>query len=501
MILIGVATSVLAVVCVGLLVARRVAGDSANFLVAGRSLALPFAAAALMGQAVDTNATLGNTDLAAEFGFWAGASLPLGLALCLVLTGVFFAKPMNRMGLTTLPDFYRHRFGRSVEVAAAVLMIVAFAILVAGNLVAGGFLFEYFLGTSYTTGVLLIVGVVLAYTVAGGMLSDAYTAIIQMAITLLGAVALLAWVVAAHGLTIPAGMGPFDLGQLTDPAEGATINWATLVALGVGDIVAIDFMQRIFSARSPETARRACFLGATGTVLIGVPFALVALSSTTIVGTAGTGPALFVLLDDFAPVGLTVLVLAGIVGASMSTANGAILGTAAVAVRNIGGVRRVHLRGATDPLLRATRWAMLPVVVLAVLLALRVPQTGILLTLAFDLLLACMIVPFVLGMFWRRGTAAAALAAVVVGLVVRLTLFALTPTVYGADNTMLYLPNGLVGADFDGWPTFLAFGASLATYVAVALATPPAGVRGVDLRAEPEERTVTEPEERAAAVR
>ncbi len=36
-----------------------------------------------MGAAVDTNATLGNTDLAFEFGFWAGACLPLGLALCL----------------------------------------------------------------------------------------------------------------------------------------------------------------------------------------------------------------------------------------------------------------------------------------------------------------------------------------------------------------------------------------------------------------------------------
>ena len=53
------------------------------------------------------------------------------------------------------------------------------------------------------------------------------------------------------------------------------VNWATLIALGVGDIVAIDFMQRIFSARTPEVARRACYFGAAGTVLVGVPFALV----------------------------------------------------------------------------------------------------------------------------------------------------------------------------------------------------------------------------------
>ncbi len=482
MIVLGVAISVLVVVLVGLAVARRVGGDSLNFLVAGRALPLPLVGAALMGQAVDTNATVGNTDLASAFGFWAGAALPLGLGLCLLITGLFFAAPMNRMGLTTLPDYYRLRFGRGVEVSASVLMLLAFAILVAGNLVAGGYLFEYFLGTPYWLGVVLLVAVVLVYTVAGGMFSDAYTAIIQMAIVLVGAVALLIWMAVVYGLTSPEGMGPFDLGQLSDPSQGAAINWATLIALGIGDIVAIDFMQRIFSAGSPRIARRACFVGAAGAAAVGIPFALVALASASALPEQIDGPVLFVLLNDYAPVALTVLVLAGIVGASMSTANGAILGTAAVAVRNIGGVRRVHLAGKSDPLLRATRWAMLPVVVVAVLFALKVPQTGILLTLAFDLLLACLLVPFVLGLVWRRGNAAAAAAAIGVGLLVRLVLFAMTPTIYGVDNTILYVTNGVFDATFDGWPTFIAFGSSLLAYLIVALLTPPSPLRGLDIQ-------------------
>ncbi len=142
MILLGVTATVLLVVGIGLAVSRRVAGDSTDYLVAGRGLSVTLTGAALMGSAVDSNATLGNTDLAASFGFWAGAALPLGLALCLLLTGVFVAKPMNRMGLITLPDFYRRTYGRGVEVAAALLMIFAFCLLLAGNLVAGGFLLE-----------------------------------------------------------------------------------------------------------------------------------------------------------------------------------------------------------------------------------------------------------------------------------------------------------------------------------------------------------------------
>ena len=41
-------------------------------------------------------------------------------------------------------------------------------------------------------------------------------------------------------------------------------------------------MQRIFAADSPEMAQRACFAGSVGTLVVGVPFALGALSSGAI---------------------------------------------------------------------------------------------------------------------------------------------------------------------------------------------------------------------------
>src|SRR5262249_25864627 len=154
-----------------------------------------------------------------------------------------------------------------------------------------------------------------------------------------------------------------------------------------GDIVAIDFMQRIFAARSPQIARRACFVGAFGVLAVGIPFSLVALSSRAILGDqAGSGPVLFTLLGEYAPVGLTVLVLSGIVAASCSTGNGVILGASAVAARNVLEVQsRLDALG-RDTLLRATRITLIPVVAIAVFFALRVPQTGILLTLAFDVM-------------------------------------------------------------------------------------------------------------------
>lgn len=483
MIITGVALSVVVVVAIGMIVARSVRGEPTSFLVAGRGMALPLVAAGLMGQAVDTNATVGNTDLASAGGFWAGYTLPLGLAICLVLTGTFLAPRMNRAMLFTLPDAFGRRYGRPVEAGASGLMVLAFTILVAGNLVAGGFLFEQFLSVPYWVGVVLIVGVVTLYTAAGGMLSDAYTALVQVVIVLVAAVALLAWLVTGPGVSVPDGTGPFALGQLSDPGQGAVLNWATLAALGIGDIVAIDFMQRVFTARSPGTARRACYTAAAGAALVGIPYSLLALSSPDLLGgVTPDGPVLFAVLETVAPVWLTVLVLAGIVAASMSTANGAILGSAAVLVRNVAGrhtegdadegagaleARIAERGGSTDPLVRAVRWAMAPVVAGAVVLALAVPETGVLLTLAFDVLLASLVVPFLLGVFWGRSTASAAMAAMVAGFATRLVLFVLTPTFYGADNTLLHVPNSLVGPGFDGWPTIISPLVSLVVFLGV----------------------------------
>lgn len=471
MVIFGVSLSVILIVAVGISIAKKIDGDSANFLVAGRRLGVPLVGVSLVGAAVDANATVGNTDLTSQFGFWSGASLAIGLAICLVLTGLFLAKPMNAMQLFTLADFFRLRFGRVSEVIASIIMIVSFVVLLAGNLVACGFLMERFAGVPYTAGIFIALGLVFAYTVAGGLFSDAYTAAIQVGITVVASISLLVWVAMTYGIVIPEGMGPFAFGQLSDPSQGAAINWATLLALGIGDIVAIDFMQRVFGAKSPAVAQKACFSAAAVTATVGVIFALVSLSATSAGFSTADGPILYSLLGDAAPPFIAIMVLSGIVAASFSTASGAMLATSAIGVRNIAAVRRKRQQ-AYDPLLRWTRIVMIPISLLAAGLAIQVSQTGILLTLAFDIMLVCLAGPFVTSIFWKRPGSVALLSAASVGFVLRMVLLALTPTLYGVDNDILYFPNPWVTADFDGWATLIAFAVSYVVFVAVAFISP-----------------------------
>lgn len=475
----GIILFLLGTLGIGIWASQQIKGDSVNFLVAGRGLALPLAAATLMAQSVDSNATLGNTDLAAEFGFWAGASLPLGLALCLLMTGLFYAKPLNRMGLITLPDFYRVKYGRTTEFVSAVVMVLSFSFLLAGNLVAGGFLFETFLGLSYFGGVTLLAALVLVYTVSGGLFAVAYTDAIQVAIAALGSFALIGFIAVSFGITVPAGMGPLDLAQLTDPSMGAAINWATLLALGLGDIVAIDFMARVFAADSPETAQRACLVGCAGTVLIGVPFSMVALSAGSILdqvgATASDGPILFALLNDVVPPIISLLVIIAIMSASLSTADGAILGTSSVIAHNVIGIRHAHNDASPaqggDRLLLITRVMAVFITLMGVFFAVRVPQTGVLLLLAFDLGFAGLVVPLTGGLFWPKSTKEGALACIIIGSLTRLLFFVLMPTMFGADNTLLYVSNPVFGPAFDGFPTLISPIIGLVIFVVVSWLT------------------------------
>ena len=90
---------------------------------------------------------------------------------------------------------------------------------------------------------------------------------------------------------------------------------------------------------------------------------------------------------------------------------------------------------------------------LAVLFAYVRPEPGILLILAFDIVLAGCFVPLALGLFWKKANLPAAVGAIAVGTVTRISLhFALPASLQGLD-------------------TLLAPVASLATFILIALAT------------------------------
>ena len=107
-------------------------------------------------------------------------AIPIGLGVCLILTGAFYGKKLNRMSMLTLPDFYYRRFGNAAEGISGILMMISFIVLVAGNFAASGFILSTVLGIDFLWAMLIAAIIVLIYTYAGGLFSSAYTDIFQI---------------------------------------------------------------------------------------------------------------------------------------------------------------------------------------------------------------------------------------------------------------------------------------------------------------------------------
>ena len=72
----------------------------------------------------------------------------------------------------TIPDFFENRFNdnsRVLRLVSAIVIIIFFTLYTSSGLVAGGTLFENAFGMDYHYGLLLTAGVVVAYTLIGGL--------------------------------------------------------------------------------------------------------------------------------------------------------------------------------------------------------------------------------------------------------------------------------------------------------------------------------------------
>ena len=139
--------------------------------------------------------------------------------------------------------------------------------------------------------------------------------------------------------------------------------------------------------------------------------------------------------------------MVGVIGAGLSTADGGMLATASVwgrniIQRNILQIWRKHYtaedRAILDRrLLRITRLMAIPILGLGILIGYLKPEPGIMLVLAFDVVFAGCLVPLALGVFWKKANAYGALAAVIVGSVLRLVLYFTIPPALAGLDTMI----------------------------------------------------------------
>src|SRR5260370_14816240 len=67
---------------------------------------------------------------------------PFGSSMCLVIVALFFARAFYRMDLLTIGDFYRKRYGRTMELGTSVVIAVSYLGCAAAQMTALGLPFS-----------------------------------------------------------------------------------------------------------------------------------------------------------------------------------------------------------------------------------------------------------------------------------------------------------------------------------------------------------------------
>jgi Na+/proline symporter len=266
-----------------------------------------------------------------------------------------------------------------------------------------------------------------------------WTDFFQIHVALIGFVASAIWVLYTRGwslfTSIP--VEKIDLTGLTSLQAGALPNWAGMIALFLGNAMALDFMERVFAAKSPATARRGCYYAGVVTLIIGISATLLGIASISSVPDAGDPrmvlPALGV---GILPYWMGMMVFIGVLGASMSTANGAMLVIAVVMARNIYQ-RRVKTEITDSKMLMLSRVLAMPTAAAAMALAWLRPEPGILLVVAFDIVFAGCVVPLFAGVYWQKANATGAVASILVGTAARIVAHFVTPPAWAGLDTLV----------------------------------------------------------------
>lgn len=267
----GVFLGSLIVYCVGLYLigwlAQRRIHNVEDFVLAGRRLPTSLAAITIIATWFGAESLMTTADEVGNEGLRKAMLDPLGISLCLLLAGLFVAGPMWRMGILTVSDFFRIRYGTAAEKIASLIIVPSYFGWVAAQFVALAQILEVFFGVPKEVGILLVATVGTGYTLMGGMWTITWTDAIQMGLILLGLLLL------GHAVLVFLGDGSMAEGISTMQTDIADSRWRiadpetfwrdTMVAISalaigaLGNLPMQDLMQRIFSARSDSVAVKA----------------------------------------------------------------------------------------------------------------------------------------------------------------------------------------------------------------------------------------------------
>jgi SSS family solute:Na+ symporter len=396
--------------------ARKKQSDTEYFL-AGRDLRWPFIGMSLLASNISAEHVVGLAGDGYRVGLVTGGYEWMA-AWCLIILATLFAPLYLRSRIYTIPEFLERRFGWGLRAfLSGNLLVMNVLTKNAIDLWAGSFLFVLLFGWNQLA-VMVVLSIFTAiYTMKGGLRAVVYADMVQgtwlifssLILTVAGLFAVGGW----QGLA--AKVDP-SLLQMAKPMHSEL----PLTGFLIGNLFGGMFywcmdqtnVQRVLGARSVEQGQKGAIFA--GFLKLLIPFILVlpgVIAHALYPNLERPDMAYPRLVGDLLPVGLRGLVLAGLIAILMSSMSACYNSSATLVVRDFVMRYRPGLSDAEQ--VSIGRKVTMLIAVLGVLAA---PLVGLSVTIwhYLQLLSAYLGVPLsaviFLGLLWRRGNTAGAIA-------------------------------------------------------------------------------------------
>ena len=405
--------------------------NNTDFVVAGRRLGPLMMAGTLAATEIGGGSSLGVVQNGMS-GFGLSASWyisTMGLAFIILC---FLAPKFRLSGVKTVPEYFRRRYGQACGCITSIIMLLPLIGLTAGQIIASAVICSTMLGISYKTAVIIISIVITLYSIMGGLWSVTITDNVQIFLIVAGMIIAVPFALNFAGgwdavvANIPEG----TLKLLDGPGK----------SYGIIDIISLTIMYVATFAVGQEAVSRyyatkdtkAAAIGSLGAAVINFVYAFI----PTILGiimlalinmgkfsasdfaNVGARYALPVLAMEVMPPIICGFLFAGIISATMSSADSDMLGAGAIFANDIYK-QFIRKNAGSKEVMRVTQISMFLVGVVSMLIALYNTQSIVsILMFSFTLRAAGSLFPYIMGMYWKGASKAGTIASLIAGTVI-----------------------------------------------------------------------------------
>lgn len=455
--------------------------NNSDYLVAGRRLG-PFLYTGTMAAVVLGGAsTVGGVGLGYKFGI-SGMWLVVAIGAGVLALSLLFAGTIQKLKIYTVSQMLSLRYGQRATQTSGIVMLAYTLMLCATSTGAYATIFVVLFGWERWLAIAVGGAIVLIYSTVGGMWSITLADQVQFVIKTVGIFALMLPFAlnAAGGLDGIRSRVDATFFQIDGIGLQTIITYFVVYTLGL--LIGQDIWQRVFTAKTAKVARWGGSTAGIYCILYGVAGALIGLAARVAlpgidVKALGKDVVYAEVATHILPIGIGGLVMAAAVAAMMSTASGALIAAATVARADVvpfvsswfGKTVATGDTGNPEHDVRANRYWVLGLGVVAILIAMATQDVVVALTIAYDILVGGLLVAILGGLVWKRGTGVAAAWSMAIGSVLTLGLLILYSTGIIASEDGVYANE----------PIYYGLAASLICYVVVSLLTPatPAAIR------------------------